>query len=235
LRIRLLAIPLVAFAVLGLSGCFVFFGLHWGTVRLAAGDTTRAFVAVTPFSKEASTDIPFTLVGISSDDLFLRGKNKFDTKGNFGGPKALVRDQDLADFLISDNQCEGTGVEPSGFIVPTAAWTAVRTRNPVNDQAKVRKTALEKLNFKAQNQADLESDNPTVQVGFITGAWNDRDGDRVPDPEGSDPGEDGYTCTGGTQTWMHIKGNSPAKNKAQSPPEGVNPSEEAHPGLSPSD
>lgn len=205
MRLRLLAIPLVVLAVIGLSGCFVFRTLNWGTLRLLAGQSTVATLAVSPGSTTPDTGRPFTLVGLDfRGDLSVGGHNKFDTKGNFGGPKPFIKDPALRDRLVNDSICSPQGLEDGN-----ASYTALRTNDPVNDHGRVKKTALEKIRIKAVSEQNLSDKNPTNNVEFITGTWYDN-GNGVPD---STSGGDQYNCTGGANSWMPIKGTPPSSKR----------------------
>ena len=184
-----------ALALLVMTGCFGIRGFSWSATRLPAGGSIVLNLTLSPQTKQAhALDRPWVLLGfpkneaVPNDSYFSVGKlRKFDTGGNFGGPKNLIKDQALATHLSQTDDCQEGGLEPKDF-TPQVTWTALRTHNVVDDQGKVARVALTKIRVKA---AEGVGDNVPGIVVFV-GAWGDDDDGVVEDDE--------TLCTSGVLT-----------------------------------
>jgi len=157
-------------------------------------------IRLQPWSQEGNRDYPFVIVGLpinpdtSSPYVSVVSPKTFDTGGNFGGPRPLVRDDGLRDQLLADDNCSNYGIETStGF-----QYYLFRTGTPVNDQGRVAKYAMTKLGLKAKGTTEIPLS--TVQIG--SGGWED-DNDSIPEA-------DEAFCNAGAETSMLIKQPAPA-------------------------
>jgi hypothetical protein len=187
MKSRLPAGMLAGVLVLGLSGCFALRGFEWSKQQPKAGTTVVAKLTVGPalipgppgVGGYSHKDYPFTLIGFSSSGNFTLGTgSRWDTEGHFNGPKPLIPDQSLADFVLSNGNCDITDYTTNTVPLDTQAyiWKAVRPEALVGDKGKIAKTALEKIKIKVDNGAQTDVDN----VVFVTGEWVD-DGDTTPE------------------------------------------------------
>jgi hypothetical protein len=162
-KVRLIA----AITVLGLlsTGCFVLRGFVWKGGRVKVGKQIVLSLLLRPSDNISSRDYPFVLIGLPGDTkkrdpaLKVAGPRKFDLKGKFGGPKDLVRDDDLRDWIVDYGLCGETDS-------PDTRWVLFRTANPVTDRGAVGKTAVSKITFEG-----VSKDMQTVLIGV--GGWDD--------------------------------------------------------------
>jgi hypothetical protein len=184
-----------ALALVVMTGCFGIRGFSWSETRLKAGGSVVLNLTLAPQTRQSHADNrPWVLLGfpkneeVPGDTYLSVGKlRKFDTEGNFGAPKNLIKDQQLATYLSQTDDCQEGGLEPKTF-TPQVTWVALRTHNNVDDQQKVARIAKTRIRVKA---AEGVGEN-VPGVAIFVGAWGDDDDGVVE--------QDEILCTSGAFT-----------------------------------
>ena len=177
-----------------LSSCFTLQSFILQDGALAPGSSTNVLISVHPYSALDNTfrrEHQFVLVGIDTPADASAGTAKWDTKGNFNGPQAMVVQSGLLTAI--GTSCDAPGFSLSGLSGLT--WKGFATQTNVNDKGLVSKTAQIQVGIKAKGAA-TSGDN--VQVIGVTGMWDDSTGDGV-------TGDDAFACTGNGSAELYIK------------------------------
>jgi hypothetical protein len=177
-----------------LSSCFTLQSFLLQKGALAPGSSTVVLIGVHPYSAVDTTfrkEYQFTLIGIDTPADASAGGAKWDTKGNFNGPQAMVVQSGLLTAI--GTSCDGSGFSLSGLSGLT--WKGFTTQSAVSDKGLVSKTSQIQVAIKAKGGA-TSGDN--VQVVGVTGMWDDATGNGV-------SGDDGFACTGNGSAELYIK------------------------------
>ncbi|MCB2225007.1 MAG: hypothetical protein KQH83_12660 [Actinobacteria bacterium] len=173
-------VPLVLALALVTSGCFqIRYFQQKPDGAIGPDEVGKVYLRLYQVSQsEMNTDAyTFILIGIDAD-LKLKLVGNFDTKGNFGGPFTRVRDDDLRDVLIADDNCSANGISASD-ITGMANWYAYRTDVKMDSTAGGYNDPLLVHVRLKRNFADPDDRGDFV---IFSGTWADLTGEGDPDP-----------------------------------------------------
>jgi hypothetical protein len=191
---KVLTIGSIGAMALLLSSCFTLQSFILQKGALAPGSSTSVLINVHPYSAVDTTfrkEYQFVLVGVDTPADVSVGTAKWDTKGVFNGPQAMVVQSGL--LATIGTSCDGSGFSLSGLSGLT--WKGFTTQSAVSDKGLVSKSAQIQVGIKAKGTATAD-DN--VQVVGVTGMWDDATGDGV-------TGDDTFACTGNGSAELYIK------------------------------
>jgi hypothetical protein len=148
-----------------LTGCFTVRSWSWDDYKLKPGHTAKVTVTLKPaFPSQSFTGYAVVLVGYK--DLVPKTFDKFDTKGNYGGPHEGIRSVSLENRMLSS--CSALGVAIEDFAADS--WVAFRSEEEVTASGK------QALTFRHNSGP---ANNETATQGallIVSGLWDD-DGD----------------------------------------------------------
>lgn len=199
-------VALLAAATLLLPGCFVIRGFSFSNWFIPKHGKVIASLNLMPGVTGSPKAYVFILVGFQTDSadpsqVLVTGPKRFDTKGNFGGPMKLVKD-DVLEGLARDHQSCAVFAGPFLEDTDDAHWVLLRTETPVRSGSKVDKTALTKIGIKPRSP-----DSEGSLINFYSGLWDDIG------PVGPDV-DDTYGCTSSVETTLFVGKPSETQSKA---------------------
>jgi hypothetical protein len=180
MRSRLRLVAFVGLLGLLATSCFTLRGFSFSKAIVDPGEKNILNLRLQPGVEESTDqglnrDYPFVILGLSrpsaSDPAFIRvvKPRRFDVGGNFGGPRALQRDDGLRDLILANNWCSGFDVVSSD----STLWLLFRTGSQVNDRERVGKYAMSQLGLKPAADTTLG----VGQLQIVVGGWiDDEDG-----------------------------------------------------------
>ena len=204
MRTKKLLVPLAA-ATLLLSGCvWQLAGVSYSAYTIDEGDSTKAVLRVRPSDTSAQRMYVFVMTGVANvgsdsntdNDYLGIGKHTWDTGGAYNGPKAMVEDTGLRDFVLANDLCSTDGFNASDL--SGLAWELHRTTGQINDAGR---TALAKISASLRARSSAGG-SMTHQVVHAVGVWIDT--------ENSGQGDGSFTndspmCTSGSFTFLRVR------------------------------
>jgi len=172
-------------ATLILSACFSVRSFYWSRKSAVPGGSINAVLNLRPYSTNSVTGYPFILIGQdSASDYGFGSLRVWDDDGNFDGPKTLVKDNALRNWLLAQNFCSYAGVDASDMT--GQKWTLFRAPDMVASGTNVNKNA--QVKFRINVPATASAGEVETMV-FFSGTWND-------DGSGTPGSPDTAGCTG---------------------------------------
>jgi len=168
-----------------LTSCFSVRTFYWSRKSAGSGGSINAVLNLRPYNGDADDGIPFVLVAIKNGDPLTFGTLRtWDALGKFDGPKKMVKDNALRNYVLSHRLCQANGLNASDMTGVT--WTAFRAPDSVSYPAGSQgKNAQVKLRI----NVGTTTIGHVYSVAFFTGEWNDG-GDKIPSSA------DTFGCTG---------------------------------------
>ena len=170
---RFVVVLLLAFGALA-SSCFAIRGLSMTKDHLTAGQRSAIRFELKPYAAGAtmSSDKVFMLIGSNLADR--KGKVRFDTLANWGGPYEGKLTVGLTNALLQPGACSAYGIDASDFEGDFDTWEAWHTTVEIDG------TGLAAADFSLILRAVLTIQRPAgtasgEQADFVvfSGGWND--------------------------------------------------------------
>lgn len=194
---KMKTVALLAAATLLLPGCFIIRGFTFSNWFIPKRGKVIANLHLVPGATGIPKAYVFILVGFPSPDtdpsqLLVTGPRRFDTKGNFGGPLKMVRD-DVLEGIVRDG--EGCAILAGSFNddIENSHWMLLRTKVPVRSGKKVDKTALTQIGIKPRSPGASGS-----LINFYSGLWRDDHAPVGPDVD------DTFGCLSAVETNLFV-------------------------------
>jgi len=163
----MLFLGVLLIGTLVLSGCFSMRSFYWSRKSAVPGGSINAVLNLRPYSATESTGYPFVMIGFPhSDGITFGNLRVWDDDGNFDGPKTMVKDDALRNWLLSNNLCSFASVDASDMTGMT--WTMFRAPDQVSSGTNVNQNAQTKFRVKVPTGAAAGSVQDMV---FFSGAW----------------------------------------------------------------
>lgn len=191
---RLLLVALLAVLASLLSGCFSVRTFYWSKKVPTVSGSSNAILNLRPYDNTADSGYPFVLVGFDSGDPLTFGSLRtWDAAGNFDGPKTMVKDNTLRNYILNNSLCTFSGIDAASL--SGKVWTLFRAPDSVSYSTnKAIRNAQVKLRINVGSSA---SSGDVYSTAFFSGEWNDN-GDAVPN------GSDTMGCTGAIFTTLPV-------------------------------
>lgn len=191
-RRSMLFLGVLLVGTLVLSSCFSVRSFYWTRKSATPSSSINAVLNLRPYNNTNINGYPFVLIGTETGKGFTFGNLRvWDDDGNFDGPKTMVRDDALRNWVFANNYCNFGGVDASD--VTGMTWTLFRTPDRLQSGTNVNLNAQTKFRVKVPGTASPGS-SPSFM--FFSGEWTSDD--TIPG------GADAASCTGLIGTTLPI-------------------------------
>lgn len=183
-------------AAVTLSGCLSFVSSDFSRYSLKPGQVAKVKILTRVLNLNTPRSFGLIVVGIPTDGSVRIGKPRIDENGKIGGPYPMVRDDDVAAYLLNNELCL-----PFYLVDELYKVRVYRTKQrlPRDLKPRLARTTL-RVTQKELVEAALGGNFPLyVGIGNMI-----EDGDGVFDPDAIDS-NDSAGCTGGSATWIRLK------------------------------